>query len=112
MAENKYKAGMDGQKEAENYLFKKGYQIITKNYRIKSGEIDLVAKNEQTENYIIFIEVKFRRSLRHGYPREAVGVAKQRKIIRTALHYISAYHLSNYDFRFDVVEVLEKNKVL
>ena len=109
METNKHKTGMEGQKEAENFLQAKGYQILTKNYRTKTGEIDLIAKNIQAENYIIFIEVKYRRGLRHGLPREAVGKTKQRNIVKTALHYISANSLDDYDFRFDVVEILEQN---
>jgi len=109
MEKNKYNVGMDGQKAAEKFLQTKSYQILTKNYRIKTGEIDLIAKNVQTENTIIFIEVKYRRGLSHGLPRESVNIVKQRKIIKTALHYIAAKNLVDYDFRFDVIEILEQN---
>ena len=102
---NKHKAGMRGQHEAEQFLRDKGYIVSERNYRIRTGEIDLIAK---AEGYIIFIEVKYRRGLSYGYPREAVGRAKQKSILRTALHYISTRGLTNQDFRFDVVEVLEK----
>ena len=104
--DTKHKKGMLGQKEAELFLIKNGYKIIKQNFRIKIGEIDIIA---QKENYIIFIEVKFRTNLTHGLPREAVGYLKQKKIHRTALYYISTNRLDSFDFRFDVIEVLEQN---
>jgi len=104
---NKYAAGLRGQKEAENFLAQNGYEILEKNYRLRTGEIDLIAARD---GYIIFIEVKFRAGLRFGSPCESVGGAKQQKIIRTALHYIAAKNLDNHDFRFDVIEVLEKKE--
>lgn len=102
-APSKYESGMSGQKEAEQFLQKKGYKIVQRNYRIKTGEIDIIASQN---NYIIFIEVKFRRNLSHGYPREAVTYSKQQRIIKTALHYIGTSNLTSVDFRFDVIEVL------
>lgn len=106
---NKYKLGMQGQQEAESFLRRKGYQILEQNYRVRTGEIDLIAEHD---SHIIFIEVKFRRGLNHGYPRESVGIAKQRKIIRTALYYISAKNLDDQSFRFDVIEVLAIDNAL
>jgi putative endonuclease len=97
---------MRGQKEAEAFLKQKGYQILHRNYRVRSGEIDLIAR---FGGYVIFVEVKFRTGTSHGLPRESVFYAKQQKITRTALHYIAANKLDNHNFRFDVVEILEQN---
>ena len=105
---NLHDAGMYGQKEAEEYLLKKGCQILKRNYRIRTGEIDIIAL-DRGSGYIAFVEVKYRRGLGHGLPREAVTKAKQRHIIRTAMHYISANSLDSQDFRFDVVEVLDRD---
>ena len=106
--ENLHKLGMDGQKAAEDFLQGKGYRILKTNYRIRTGEIDIIAKDRG--GYIVFAEVKYRRGLSHGYPREAVTKAKQNKIVRTAMHYISAnVQEPEQDFRFDVVEVLAKD---
>jgi len=103
-----YAVGMFGQVHAEKFLRAKGYQILHKNYHTKTGEIDIVAKQG---SYIIFAEVKFRKSLAHGYPRESVTPAKQRKIHNAALHYIAAHpQISESDFRFDVLEVLGDDK--
>jgi len=99
---SKYKAGMQGQQEAEDFLLTSGYLVLKRNYRTRTGEIDLIA---QHRDYIVFIEVKFRSGLKFGYPREAVGRLKQQRIVRTALHYISTNQLINHNFRFDVIEV-------
>ncbi|MCL2285826.1 MAG: YraN family protein [Firmicutes bacterium] len=100
---NKYEFGMQGQQDAEKFLQAKGYRILKRNYRIQTGEVDLIARDG---DYIIFIEVKYRSGVGYGYPRESVGKAKQRRIIKTAMHYIAVNDLDNQDFRFDVIEVL------
>jgi putative endonuclease len=100
---NKHAAGMLGQKAAEDFLREKGCRILERNYRLKSGEIDLIARDGA---YIVFVEVKTRGSLRYGAPREAVNAAKQARIIRTAQHYIIRKNLTDIDLRFDVIEVL------
>ena len=103
---NTYQTGMKAQNGAELFLKEKGYCILERNYRIKSGEIDLIAQNKEN---IVFVEVKFRKNLNYGYPCESVGNAKQKLIISTALHYIAVNELNNHNFRFDVVEVIEQN---
>jgi len=102
--ENKADLGTYGQKLAERYLCANGFQIIESNFRCQSGEIDIIAKDG---GYISFIEVKYRRSLAHGYPREAVGYYKQRHIRRAAQYYIMKKQLINQDFRFDVLEIVD-----
>ena len=106
MRQNNYVAGMRGQAEAEAHLVNKGYEILKKNYRLRSGEVDIIAG---TGNYIVFVEVKYRKGLSLGYPGESVNAFKQRKIIKTAQHYIMANNLTDRDFRFDVIEVLESD---
>lgn len=95
-------AGMVGQNAAEAFLKKKGLHILTRNYRAKTGEIDLIANDD---TYLVFIEVKTRTSASHGNGREAVTPHKQRRIIRTALHYATCTKQTERDMRFDVIEV-------
>jgi putative endonuclease len=104
---NKYEYGMQGQQDAEKFLQNKGYGILERNFRVRTGEIDLIARDK---NYIVFIEVKYRSGVNYGYPRESVGTAKQRKIIKTAMYYIAVNELDNQDFRFDVMEVLSQGE--
>ena len=102
--ESKSDLGAYGQKLAEDYLISYGFEIVERNFRCQSGEIDIIARDG---GYISFIEVKYRRSLAHGYPREAVGYYKQRHIRRVALYYISIKRLHSQDFRFDVLEIVD-----
>jgi len=104
---NKYEAGLYGQKTAEDYLISKGYVILERNFRTRTGEIDIIAR-EEPSGYIVFAEIKYRADTGYGFPREAVGITKQQKIIETAMHYIAINESDNCDFRFDVIEVLGK----
>jgi putative endonuclease len=99
--------GRKGQQAAEAYLLKNGYDILARNFRLKTGEIDLIARDGE---YVVFIEVKCRNSLRYGLPREAVTKGKQRHIIKTAQYYILTARLpQNQDYRFDVIEVMNED---
>ncbi len=97
-----YKKGQAGEAIACRYLENKGYCLRDLNYKKASGEIDLILEKDQT---IVFVEVKFRKNLDYGYPREAVTRAKQKRILKTALWYIKEKKCDAYGFRFDVVEI-------
>ena len=97
--------GQEGEKIAIKYLQRLGYTIIEQNFRCKSGEIDIIAKED---NQIIFIEVKTRTSNRYGEPIEAVNRIKQKHIVLTASYYV---FLNHSNIRFDVIEVLKKDKI-
>ena len=103
---NKYNIGMKGQRIAEEYLIKQDIKIISHNYRTKYGEIDLIALDGE---YIVFIEVKYRSSLKYGSPAESVGFYKQQKIIKTAQYYLCEYEQYNKYIRFDIIEILGKS---
>lgn len=96
--ENNREKGNIAEKKAIDFLINKGYSIITTNYQKQFGEIDIIAKKD---TYIFFIEVKYRKNINKGYPREAVSLKKQEKIKNTALSYISENNLINIDFCFD-----------
>lgn len=98
--------GREGEKAAISFLKTRGFTILETNYRTKTAEIDIIAKEN---NYICFIEVKTRQSLAKGLPRESVNYAKQKKIIQGALFYLKRTNLFNSRVRFDVVEVYKKN---
>jgi putative endonuclease len=104
---NNKEKGYLGEQIALNYLLKKGANILNRNYRIKSGEIDIIAK---FNNELVFIEVKSRTSIKFGYPSEAVNYKKINKIINVAKYYLLKNKLDNIDIRFDVIEVYLKNK--
>lgn len=104
--QNNRETGNIGEGYAKEYLINNGYNIIKTNYSCKLGEIDIIAKNK---NYIVFIEVKYRKTLSYGYPREAVNFKKQSKIRKVANMYINTHNIVNSDFRFDVIEILNLN---
>jgi len=103
---NKVKTGFYGQDVAAKYLQDKGLKLLEANYRVPRAEIDLIM---QDGDYIVFVEVKYRRSTSHGLPREAIGTAKQKKILRAAEYYVTRSNNPDQDqaYRFDAVEVLE-----
>lgn len=89
-------------------LKNKGYRIVERNYHSRFGEIDIIAADDK---YIIFVEVKTRKTIGITNPLEAVTVAKQRRIICTA-----KYFLMNHPYklqpRFDVAAVETENKII
>lgn len=94
--------GKLGEMAAAAFLRKAGYEIVCANFRTRMGEIDLIARNRR---YIVFAEVKTRAEHSMILPREAVGAAKQQKIIKTALHFL-AENKVELQPRFDVIEVI------
>ncbi|MEA1939524.1 MAG: YraN family protein [Candidatus Caldatribacteriota bacterium] len=92
--------GKTGEKTALKYLLAKGYKILEKNYRNFLGEIDIISKFRDD---IIFIEVKTRSSHKYGYPEESINLAKQKKIIKIALGYLSEKRFKKNNYRFDVI---------
>ena len=87
---------------AEQYLAKKGYEILARNYTISGAEIDLIALDGRC---VVFVEVKMRASGRSGLGREAVTPAKQKRICKAAMHYMMKNGLMNRQARFDVIEI-------
>lgn len=95
--------GGAGEQIAAEYLRQSGYQLLARNYRAKSGEIDIIV---QKNDIIAFVEVKTRSSYAFGAPAEAVTYSKQRKIISTALCYLKSNAATDNPFRFDIIEVM------
>lgn len=88
---------------AVNYLKNKGYTILKQNYRNTLGEIDIIAKDA---DYLVFVEVKYRTSLKFGRPAEAVSFYKQNKIRQVATLYLKSKKMLNSLVRFDCIEIL------
>ncbi|UMZ73342.1 YraN family protein [Natranaerofaba carboxydovora] len=103
--------GKIGEELAEKLLKKQGYLVLEKNFRTRTGEIDIICKENDT---IVFVEVKTRQDLNFGLPEEAVDFRKMAKIKKVANIYISRLSTihpnKNYDFRFDVVSVILDSK--
>jgi len=105
---NETRKGNYGENVACGFLERRGFILLEKNFRRSGGEIDLIMRDDVV---VVFVEVKYRRSLAAGPPRIAVTPAKQRRIVQTAQHYIAENDLCDTDFRFDVVEVFGQEQL-
>ncbi len=95
--------GERGEDCAARFLKKEGYKILARRFKSRSGEIDLVARDG---DWLAFIEVKTRRSEKHGQPSEAVNYPKQKQLAKVALDYLALLKYPEVRFRFDIVEVI------
>ena len=98
---DKILSGKDWEEKACNYLKSKKYKILEKNYRCLYGEIDIIAKYNNT---LVIIEVKYRKSAKFGKGYEAVNYTKQQKIIKTLQYYINEKNVK-MPVRFDVISI-------
>lgn len=106
---NRWELGKYGEEKAVEYLEKQGYEIIARNFRSARGEIDIIARDE---DFIIFIEVKLRRSQKYGPPQSAVDYRKQEKIKKVTEYFLLKQGLRNERIRFDVISIeIEAGKV-
>ncbi len=92
--------GDRGERAAARFLRRKGMRVITRGYRTRYGEIDLIARDG---DILVFVEVKSRRQ---GVPAEAVTFEKQRRITLAALHFLRKHDLLDLRSRFDIVAVV------
>lgn len=100
-------AGLAAEDRAAAYLEKLGWQIVQRNWRCRSGEIDLVARDRDT---LVFVEVRSRTApSRFGTAIEAVTPRKCRQVRETAGVYLRLNRLAETPVRFDVVAVTFAN---
>ena len=93
--------GAWGEAVAAEYITKKRYRVVATGYRCRYGEIDLIAQNRQ---YLVFVEVKLRKSDRFAEAREFVDLHKQERLRATASMYLDQFP-TELQPRFDVIEV-------
>lgn len=92
-----------GENFAAEYLIKHGVNIISKNYRVRSGEIDIIGLDK---GILVFYEVKTRRGTSYGTPAESVTRFKQTHIKNTAIVFIHQNKPRFNGIRFDVIEII------
>ncbi len=108
MANNRT-TGSQYEKLAAKFLAQKGYRILEQNYRIRSGEVDIIAWHNDT---LVICEVKYRRSLANGSPFEAVDYRKQRQISKVTAQYLVYRGFgSEVPVRFDVIGISGNGKI-
>jgi putative endonuclease len=94
--------GAKGEQVAVDFLQKKGYKIINRNWRSGKKEIDIVATLKDT---LVFLEIKTRSNLDFGFPEESVTKAKQKFLKQAAEAYVAANPGHEY-IRFDIVSIV------
>lgn len=87
---------------AVNYLKKLGYKILERNYQIRGGEIDIIARDQEE---LVFVEVKARWSHKYGEPLESITPWKIRALLKTALFYIQKIKWGDRPYRIDAVSI-------
>ena len=107
---NKRALGTDYEELAAAWLEEQGFAILERNFRCRTGEIDIIA---QEGEYLAFVEVKYRTWEEQGDPAEAVDIYKQRGISRVAVSYLLKKHLpEDTPCRFDVIAISPKGITL
>jgi putative endonuclease len=100
--DNRQSLGKLGENLACTALKQRGYAIIARRYRTRSGEIDIVARDGDTT---VFVEVKLRTGGDFGGGAGAVDALKQRKVALLAMDYLVRHRLEDRPCRFDVVAI-------
>ena len=94
--------GAPGEALACRHLEGQGFVILARNYRCRSGEVDVVARHGAAT---VFVEVKERHGASHGTGCDSVTFGKRRRIVRAARLYAAAHGLDEAPLRFDVVSI-------
>lgn len=98
---NKRQTGSEYEQKAAQYLQAKGVHVLELNYRNRTGEIDLIARDG---DYLVFVEVKYRKDTRKGVPEEAVNYRKRQNICHVADYYRMTHGISEFTpIRYDVI---------
>ena len=94
--------GALGEKIAADYLTGLGYTIRERNFRLREGEIDIIAEKD---DFLVFIEVRTRTSNSYGTPEESVTAQKKERLIALAEAYIEDREDLPSSWRIDVVAI-------
>lgn len=105
----KQEIGSYGEELAVKHLVKKGYKILTRNWRFQKGEIDIIALDKE---WLVFVEVKTRSTIDFGNPEEFISTRQQKMIVNTA-HQFIVDNDRQEESRFDAIGiVIQNNKVV
>ena len=95
--------GRRGEGAAARYLERFGYEILERNWTCPAGEADIIARDCDT---LVFIEVKTRSGISHGFPEEAVDAEKRARYEKIAAWYLRDCDFIDVSVRFDVIALL------
>ena len=95
--------GAEAERQAESFLASQGFSTLARNFRAKTGEIDLIVTSG---DLLVFVEVRMRRNPGYGSGADSVTITKQRKIINTAKLFLQRQKQIHWQaFRFDVISI-------
>lgn len=106
---NRRKEGLHFEKKAEQYLIKKGYELITKNFQYNHCEIDLIVLSPN--NILVFVEVKYRQNNKYFNPLDSITKKKQENIIFASKGFLEKNE-KFFDFfsRYDIILIVNKDE--
>jgi len=96
--------GPRGEQTAARFLRRRGYTVIAESESDFAGEIDLICTN-RSRSLMIFVEVKTLETTKPGHPADRVDDAKQARVTRAALRYLTRRKMLNCRVRFDVIAI-------
>jgi putative endonuclease len=102
MTQARQTLGKRGEDLACRELERRGYAIVARRFRVRSGELDIIARDGAT---LVFVEVKARMGRQFGEAAEAVTPLKQLRMARLATEYLVRHHVPECACRFDVVAI-------
>jgi putative endonuclease len=100
--------GQWGEKRCEKFLRRKGFKTLARNFRCKTGELDLVVVD--TDGSLVFVEVKTRANEDFSPSESAITSAKKTRMLRAARYFLSTHQIEDRPFRFDVVTIVLSDK--
>jgi putative endonuclease len=101
---NKQQIGAFGEQAVTDFLIRKNIEVIERNWRIREGEIDIIALN--SSGVFSFIEVKTRSSVAFGSPFEAINRDKAHRMQRLALAWLATHGCLGCEYQIDVAAVM------
>jgi putative endonuclease len=107
MSRSRVALGRIGEDLACRELQRRGYAILARRYRRRTGELDIIARDGPT---VVFVEVKARTGRKFGDAVDGVTGLKRRRMTRVALEYLVRHRLTNCPCRFDVVSIHMENE--
>ncbi|MCJ7736383.1 MAG: YraN family protein [Anaerolineae bacterium] len=102
MSRRRVRLGRQGEDLAVRELVRRGYQLVERNWRCQTGEVDIVARRGDA---LVFYEVRTRRGTECGTPEESVTFVKKQRMIDVALAYLGAHDIDDVDWSVGLVAI-------
>jgi putative endonuclease len=100
--------GENAEEKALQYLLGQGLSTVSRNFRCKQGEIDLIMRHDAA---LVIVEVRYRKNSKYGSAMETVTAKKQSRIIAATCHYLNTNKITDQAIRFDVVAMTGDNNL-